>query len=62
MDLKTKSEMDQTTTYLSDLYPVMWTKIYKGLLAEGFVESEAFELLKIYILSQGTNGVHFKWN
>jgi len=50
-----KANLDQASALIAEAFPPMWWRIYKGLIAEGFKEAEAMDLLKTYIRSTGVN-------
>ena len=54
---KTRAEMDQATSTLAEFLPPLWHQLYGGLLKEEFDERQSMELLKCYILSQGTASI-----
>jgi hypothetical protein len=45
---------EQSSTALSDMFPPLWKALYDKCIAEGFTEAQAMELLKVFILSNGT--------
>ena len=49
-------EMAPKLTALFGKWPAMWWDIFNGCLEKGFTDKQAMELLKTYILSQGSNG------
>lgn len=53
-------DLDTSSAWLGDHLPGLWRRIYENLLVQGFKDHEAMELLKTYILSQGSNGVNAK--
>ena len=54
LDDKKRAEMDQASTMLVEFLPPLWRQIYNGLRKEEFDTRDSMELLKCYILSQGT--------
>ena len=57
LDDKFRAELDQKRAALVELMPVLWRELYLENIKLGFNDNESFELVKIYILSQGENGI-----
>lgn len=49
IDDKKRAELDQSLSLMLDFLPVQWRQLYLRLIAEGFQETQALELVKIYI-------------
>ncbi len=56
LDDEIRSKIDQSTALMAEMWPPMWRNIYLSLVKEGFTEVESLDLLKVFILSQGTHG------
>jgi len=54
---KLRAEIDQATTGLIEVIPPVWRGLFQGCIAEGFTAEQAMELVKAYILANGTGGV-----
>lgn len=54
---KMRAELDQSCSMMCELFPPLWYGLYVALLDQGFLESQALELVKVYILSQGKNHI-----
>lgn len=55
---KTKDlqRLEQGFATLGDIYPPLWRRMYGNCISEGFSEMQAMELVKTWILSQGSGG------
>lgn len=51
IDPKQSAMLDQARAMLTEHFPGMWRELYCKLIAEGFAEPQAFELLKTYIIA-----------
>lgn len=49
---------DEDWTNIRECLPRLWWNTYQGCLLQGFSTQQAFVLLQVYILSQGS-GVRF---
>jgi hypothetical protein len=49
MDSKKTSDFDQLAAMVGDVFPGLWFRLYSNLIASGFDEAKAFELLKVYV-------------
>ena len=56
--IEIQKALDDASATVGDLFPGLWRRIYENSLVAGFNEIEAFDLVKIYILSQCPHGVH----
>ena len=50
--------IEQAMAHVAELYPPHWMRLYGNLIKEGFDEKQAMEVLKVFILSMGINGVN----
>lgn len=46
--------LEQSGATLGDFLPPLWRRLHENLIKEGFTETQAFDLLKSYIL--GSSG------
>ena len=49
MDPKQRAEFDQNMALMLDFVPTAWWQLYVRLIAEGFTESQAMDLVKTYV-------------
>jgi hypothetical protein len=49
------SKLDQSTALIAEICPPHWRRLYENCIREGFLESQALELVKTYIISTGSN-------
>ncbi len=56
LDGKKQAEFDQASAALTEMLPSMWRRLYLKLIDEGFIQSEAFELLKTYVTASCGGG------
>ncbi len=54
MDDKERAELDQQTALVADLLVPLWRRLYINCIKEEFTELESMELVKTYIMSQGS--------
>jgi hypothetical protein len=54
LDDKLRSDLEQNTALVTELWPPLWKQLYDALLKQNFSEVQALELLKTYILSSGS--------
>jgi hypothetical protein len=57
LDPAARAMFDQGMAAMMELMPSLWHNLFIELQKTGFTESQSFDLLKVYILSQGINGV-----
>lgn len=48
-DPKKQAEYDQAAAFLTEHLPALWKQMYDGLVAVGFNENQAMDLLKVYV-------------
>ena len=46
--LRELQKLEQAGHAIADYCPSLWWKLYKGNMASGFTEQQAFELVKVY--------------
>lgn len=51
---KEKAEMDQSMALVADMLPLIWHNLFVNLCKQGFSELQALDLIKTYIMSQGS--------
>lgn len=51
---KEKAEMDQSMVLVVDMLPLIWYNLFVNLCKQGFSELQALDLIKTYIMSQGS--------
>jgi hypothetical protein len=51
---KEKADLDQSTAFIGENLPPLWKRLYQNCIEEEFSKEQSFELLKMYILSNGT--------
>lgn len=49
IDPKKQAEFDQAEEYLVQQLPKLWFRMYRQLVSEGFLPSEAMQVLTAYI-------------
>lgn len=57
-EIKRQAEFDRAMASIGDTLPPLWRRLFMNNREEGFTDSESFELLKVYILSQCPFGVN----
>ena len=57
LDAKLRAEIDQSFEMMVEMLPPLWRGLFEGCKAKGFTDDQAMELVKIYILSQGSNKI-----
>lgn len=45
------ADAEQAMSMVRDLFPAHWRGLYRGMLEQGFDESQALELLKVYVIA-----------
>jgi len=50
-----EANYDQAAAFIGDNLPFLWFRIYSNCTLAGFDKQQALELVKAYIMSQGTN-------
>lgn len=48
------AKYDQSFALVADMLPAFWWRLYKSLVAQGFAEAQALDLLKTYIMANGS--------
>ncbi len=56
IDSVKKAEYEQAELFLIEYMPRLWWNMYEGLHKQGFTKPEAMDIVKTYILSQGSGG------
>jgi hypothetical protein len=51
IDPSKQVELEQTQAFIVEYLPPLWKQMYCRLLMEGFEETRAYELLRLYILA-----------
>ena len=51
--LQEQQKLEQGAALVADAFPPLWKRLHENLLKEGFDQTQAMELLKTYILSNG---------
>ena len=57
LDAKVRAEIDQSFEMMVEIFPPLWRGLFEGCREKGFTEEQAMELVKTYILSQGSNKI-----
>lgn len=57
IDPAKRAELEQNLAMASEVYPCLWYSLYRSLIKEGFESNEALDLVKTYILANGTSTV-----
>ena len=52
LNSKEQAESDQAVTFLGEMLPPLWWKLYKSSLDQGFNDRQAMSLVLAYIRSQ----------
>ena len=60
IDPKQAADMEAAYTFLAEVSPPHWRRLYENSLKEGFTETQAFSLLRVYILANFVKGVNLK--
>lgn len=56
IDPEKQVEIEQGMAFVIEHWPPLWKRLLERCIEEGFNETQAFELVKTYIISQGSNG------
>jgi len=48
---KKQSDLDQAGAFLGDHLPALWSRMFKGLIAQGFTGEQSMTILTTYIMS-----------
>lgn len=51
---KIMANADQALSWIADTMPGIWRRMYDNLIKEGFTTTEALDIVKVYIRSNGT--------
>lgn len=54
IDPKKSANIDQATSFMTEVLPSLWRRLYLRLIEEGFNESDSLTLLKVYIKASST--------
>jgi len=52
------AKLDQSSALISEVCPPHWRRLYENCIREGFLENQAFELVKTYILATHVRGLN----
>lgn len=52
--LEQQRQLDTSMAFVGDHLPPLWKRLYDNLMTEGFKDHEALDILKTYIISQGS--------
>ena len=58
LDDAERANYEQAEALLVELFPPLWRQLYDGCVKQGFTEEQSLALLKAYILSQSSYGIH----
>jgi hypothetical protein len=51
-------EIEQALINAREITPRLWWNLYQGALQTGFDKTQAFDLLKVYILGANSGGIN----